>query len=276
MLRIKTQVWSHQPGGYGQKRTLKQVLARSAVQIRSFQELVQKTAELSYHNPEHVLFFRGQGKEYRKKSKGKWVTSFYPTIYRSSGLRLTDEELESRFKRLDQFSTLLRDIFMEKEIVGHEKLANLPEVVWAILQHYGVCDTPLLDLTHSLRVAASFALDTSQPTGFVFVFGFPHPNGSITYSVESELLNIRLLSICPPVARRPYFQEGFLVGSFPSRRVHKHPSLDVNVRLIAKFELLKTSFWDENFQPIPHKALFPETDDVHDICSLLSAEGFAS
>src|SRR5262245_3446197 len=101
MLRIGSKIWSHQPRGGGEKRTLKQVLSSHALTVQTFEELVQRTAEISYHNPEHVLFFRGQRIEHRKKSKGKWVPSFYPTIYRSSKFRLTDEELESRFKRLD-------------------------------------------------------------------------------------------------------------------------------------------------------------------------------
>ncbi|MGQ3169838.1 MAG: hypothetical protein ACT6RZ_05665 [Methylophilus sp.] len=98
------------------------------------------------------------------------------------------------------------------------------------------------------------------------------PEGSITYSVESELLNIRLLSICPPEAQRPYFQEGFLVGSFPAYRMQRRPNLDIGVRLIAKFELNSLNFWDKNFHAIPVDALFPEGDKLQDICLELKSE----
>jgi len=272
MLSIGTKISSHRSGVLGKKQTLKQLLASKPRRVQSFKHLIEQTAELSFHNPDHVLFFRGQDREYVKKVKGKWVPSFYPTIYRSPGFRLSEEELTQRFERLDKFTDRLRSVFKEKDVTGHEKLANFPEIVWAILQHYGACDTPLLDVTHSLRVAASFALDHKEDTGFVFVFGFPYPNASITYSVDNELLNVRLLSICPPAARRPFFQEGFLVGTFPSRKVRKHPSLDLNVRLIARYQLIREGFWDSHFSPIPHDALFPKEDEVEEICTRVRAE----
>jgi hypothetical protein len=269
MLRIRTKIWSPSTSGAGQGLTNKSILASRAAPIKSFKQLVKTTAAISFNNPEHVLFFRGQSTQYWKTSAEERVASFYPSIYRSKGSRLTDEELKERFRKLDDRSERLLENFKDEHIVGHEKLANFPELVWAILQHYRVCDTPLLDLTHSLRVAASFAFLESNDSNFVFVFGFPYPNGSITYSVDSELLNIRLLSICPPEAQWPYFQEAFLVGSFPSRRTHKHPNLDVGVRLIAKFKLLGEGFWDKDFQPIPERALFPARDRVDQICSRL-------
>ena len=130
------------------------------------------------------------------------------------------------------------------------------------MQHYEVCQTPLLDLTQSLRVAASFALASEGKEGYCYVFGFPYPNGSISFSVDLEIINIRLLSICPPGAKRPYFQEGFLVGSFPSNTEERIPNHDIGVRLIAKFKLKSEHFWDNDFQPIPQNALLPTDDKV--------------
>ena len=121
-------------------------------------------------------------------------------------------------------------------------------------------------------MAASFALNDAKNAGYLYIFGFPHPNGSITYCVEHELINIRLLSICPPEAQRPYFQEGFLVGTFPSKRLRKHPSLDLGVRLIAKFKLVAQNFWDGNFHAIPSAALCPSDDRIMKICSELKTE----
>jgi len=44
-----------------------------------------------------------------------------------------------------------------------------------ILHHYSVCDTPSLDLTHSLRVACSFAqLSSRDARAYVFVLGLPY------------------------------------------------------------------------------------------------------
>ena len=88
----------------------------------------------------------------------------------------------------------------------------------------------------------------------------PYPTGSISYSVEEELVNVRLLSICPPDANRPYFQEGFLVGTFPFDFTRRSKHLDFGKRLIAKFKLDFSTFWDDEFQPIPESALYPNID----------------
>lgn len=272
MLGLAANIWSHQSLDSGNRYPLKDVLSSEAPPVRRFRQLVKFVANISYNNPEHVLFFRGQAKEFFKKKDGTLVSSFYPSIYRSPGAVLTEAEVEKRFSSLDKQADALLSLFKKEGIQGHDKLSKFPELVWAILQHYEVCPTPLLDLTHSLRVAASFALNEDNDEGFLYAFGFPHPNGSITYSVESELMNIRLLSICPPEAQRPYFQEGFLVGTFPARRLRKQPSLDVGVRLIAKFRLLRTRFWDNNFHAIPREALYPKKDIVDDLCDRLRAQ----
>lgn len=270
MLRIPTKVWSHASSVDEEKKFVSDILESEPKEIGSFRELVKHIAEISYHNPEHVLFFRGQHQDYKKNLRNNGqASSFYPSIYRKPGKTLTGADLEERFKQLDKFSEKLLAKFSAEKIEGHEKLSKFRELVWAILQHYEVCDTPLLDVTHSLRVAASFALNENTNDGYLYVFGFPHPNGSITYSVDAELINIRLLSICPPEAHRPYFQEGFLVGSFPSLRLQKHPNLDIGRRLIAKFKLQNRNFWDVHFHAIPKDALYPKDDKVKEICNKL-------
>jgi hypothetical protein len=66
------------------------------------------------------------------------------------------------------------------------------------LQHYEVCGTPLLDVTHSLRVAASFATNDAvkghNPTLYVLVV--PALSGSVSASSDQGLQTIRLSSIC--------------------------------------------------------------------------------
>lgn len=270
MIRISSNIWSHHSITTRKKYPLKDVLSSMPVEIATFRELVKAVAEISYHNPEQVLFYRGQANQHWKKTEdGQRINSFYPSIYRSPGRSLTEDELEERYKTLQEQSDALLERFKEEGIHGHDKLAKFPELTWAILQHYEVCPTPFLDVTHSLRVAASFALNDAEDAAYLYIFGFPHPNGSITYSVEHELINIRLLSICPPEAQRPYFQEGFLVGTFPSKRLRKHPSLDMGVRLIAKFKLVAKAFWDEHFHAIPTEALNPGDDRIKEICSQL-------
>jgi len=269
MRRIQTKVWSHTSLDDSERHTISDVLASEPKAINSFPELVRSVAEISFRNPEHALFYRGQHLDYQETLKNiGQVSSFYPSIYRNLGKSRPVTEVFKRFEKLGTLSKRLMEKFSEEGIDGHEKITTFPELSWAILQHYEVCITPLLDVTHSLRVAASFALNENENDGYLYVFGFPHPNGSITYSVEEELLNIRLLSICPPQAHRPYYQEGFLVGTFPSRGLAKHLTLDIGRRLIAKFRLIKQQFWDAHFQAIPKEALYP-MDDMISVCNKL-------
>jgi hypothetical protein len=101
--------------------------------------------------------------------------------------------------------------------------------------------------------------------------GFPHVNGSISYYVEEELVNLKLLTICPPTALRPFFQEGYLVGDFPTK-LKKSRELNFSRRLIAKFRIKKLGFWDSNFTSIPTAALLPEGDKIQDLCDGIKAE----
>ena len=107
---------------------------------------------------------------------------------------------------------------------------------------------------------------------YILVLGLPHPNGSISFYVEQELLNVRLLSICPPRALRPYFQEGYLIGSFPSQENRRSTQYDFARRLVAKFRLNRDTFTDENFSPIPHSTLFPSGDTIKRRCDQIKED----
>jgi hypothetical protein len=183
-----------------------------------------------------------------------------------------------RAKKLAWAQARLLEDFRQKNLVGYDRLTEFQELCWAVLQHYEVCKTPLLDITNSIQAAASFALRHDPATGILYVLGFPHINDSISFYVVEELLNIKLLSICPPDAQRPYFQGGFLVSTFPSRVSQKRASLDVACRLIAKFRIgwgkpeTSWDFWGENYEPIPDGALFPANDRVESICKKIKED----
>ena len=139
---------------------------------------------------------------------------------------------------------------------------------WAILQHYEVCATPLLDVTHSLRVAASFAqARMPESESFLFVLALPQISGSITTSSEHGIQMVRLLSVCPPAALRPHFQEGYLLGQYPTLSAdggaeYDRSELDFSRRLLAKFRLGPSRhFWSTHFRPVPQAALFPDKRD---------------
>jgi hypothetical protein len=59
------------------------------------------------------------------------------------------------------------------------------------------------------------------------------------------------------------------VGTFPSRRLQKHASLDLGVRLIAKFKLSGPKFWSDDFTAVPRIALYPTDDEIWHLCAIL-------
>jgi hypothetical protein len=247
------------------KREKINVASTEPLLVDNFVELVKKIAILSFHNKDHLLFFRGQREDHLNRNDN---SSFYPSIYRTkNGENLSKELLNIRFKVLEQASTLLIKKFEEHNILDSiSELKRRKFIQWSILQHYEVCETPLLDLTQSLRVACSFALQKNQETGYIFVFGLPYITNRITINSEQDIVNIRLINICPPQALRPYFQEGNLVGTADILSDYEERSeLDFKRRLIAKFKITNSKdFWQD--QDSLEKYLMPDNDQVQALC----------
>ena len=152
-------------------------------QINTYRQLVEQVAYLSYLNKDQLLFFRGQTQDFINKAG---VSTFYPSIYREDNLQ--EREIVYRFEVLDQASRQLRDLFTDNKIDGHNDVSRKRYIQWSILQHYGVCNTPLLDFTHSLRVACSFAqLSDAQEKGFVYVFGLPYITNRISINSDRKI-----------------------------------------------------------------------------------------
>ena len=73
----------------------------------------------------------------------------------------------------------------------HAEVRRRRCIQWSILQHYEVCPTPLLDLTHSLRVACSFAfLNSEDADPLVFVFGLPYITNRVSINSEQDLISL--------------------------------------------------------------------------------------
>ncbi len=241
-----------------------------AFPLSTFRALVEHVARLSYANRDELLFFRGQDKDYQSKAGG---TTLYPSIYR--GDALASRELRHRFELLDLTARRLAGKFRAAGIEGYRELRQKRYVQWSILQHYEVVATPLLDLTHSLRVACSFAqLKSADPTCYVYVLGLPYVTNRISINSEHDTVNVRLLSICPPAALRPYFQEGYLSGTADvTTDFESKTELDFRNRLVAKFAIPRArSFWGRGFDQIPETALYPAGDQILDLCSDLRTE----
>lgn len=265
MREIEGQIFTHLNLTTGKSSEKIDVATTEPLLVETFIELVKKIATLSFHNKDHLLFFRGQKRDHLNRKNN---SSFYPSIYRTkNGENLSKELLAIRFKKLEQASNLLVKKFQEHNITeSYSELKKRKLIQWSILQHYEVCDTPLLDLTQSIRVACSFALKNEYEFGYIFVFGLPYITNRITNNSEQDIVNIRLINICPPQALRPYFQEGFLVGTPDIMNEYEDRSeLDFKRRLIAKFKIPNNkSFWSD--QKSLEKYLMPEDDQIELLC----------
>jgi len=178
--------------------------------VGSYRELMEHVAQLAHANKDYLLFFRGQDRDYLNKAGSSTI---YPSIYR--GERLSARQLELRVDVLKSAAKRLCDALLANGITGHAEVHRRRYIQWSILQHYEVCPTPLLDLTHGLRVACSFAfLSQGREDPVVFVFALPYVTNRVSINSEYDLVMVRLLGICPPQALRPYFQDGYMAGVF--------------------------------------------------------------
>jgi len=242
----------------------KDVASGDGFPVSNFRKLVEHSAALAYLNKDYLLFYRGQDLDYKNKRD---KSSFYPSIYRD--IYLTKREVEHSFDILSQASSKLVELLSLRTKVGTYELKRKKYIQWSILQHYGVCKTPLIDFTHSLRVACSFALlNNSNTHAYIYVFALPYITNRISINSEHDLVNIRLLSICPPDALRPYFQEGYLASTSDIEHEYESKSeLDFNRRLIVKFKIPNSNnFWGKEFSMIPDTALYPQNDVFDSIC----------
>lgn len=254
------------------------VASSEAIMVTTYSELQELIAQLSILNKRYVLYFRGQKEDYTSDDNAKKrKSSFYPTIFRGT---LSSGESDIRWHKLDYASKrLVEEVVKEglaKDNINILKRKHLLQ--WSILQHYEVTGTPLIDVTQSLRVACSFAmlnesLKNNDAWSYLYVFGLPYVNHRISVDSEEYLTNIRLLSIAPAEAKRPYFQEGFLICEDVVQKEYVVKSeLDLNNRLIAKFKIPRSiNFWDcESIVPI--STLYPIDDKIADVCQSIKTE----
>ena len=243
--------------------------------VTDYMSLAKKIAALQYRNRDYVLMLRGQGSDYRNRQK---FSSIRPSIFRPGGSSklVTKTMIERRFDKLKAAEGLLVERYKAGGFRDPDRIERHRLLRWAILQHYEICSTPLLDVTHSLRVAASFASAAAKAEAFIMVLGIPQISGGVSASAEAELVAIRLASVCPPEAVRPHIQEGYLLGEYPelsdwsAASLVKPYEVDFGLRLIAKFRFDPKSFWGERhegttprsaFPQVPRVALFPSAAD---------------
>lgn len=232
--------------------------------VRTYMELATKVAELQFLNRDFVLMFRGQAGDYKNKSG---YTSLKPSLLRAgvSNKVPKDSTISARFDKLVEAEKALVAEYEARKYIGRDRLKRQRILRWAILQHYEICDTPLLDVTQSLRIAASFATHHANGEAFIFVLGIPHISGAITASAEAGIQIVRLASVCPPAAVRPHIQEGYLLGEYPEfasaeqKLLYEHAEMDFGRKVVAKFRFTPETFWKKSgpFPQIGKQALYP-------------------
>src|SRR4051812_22325878 len=96
-----------QNGGFIKRTTNYNVRANRGLEIRTYPDLVERVAQLSFYNPEHVLFFRGQKKEHTT-TRGN--TSIKPSIFRPVGTNRVSPDgfvVRRRYDRLRRAEGLI-------------------------------------------------------------------------------------------------------------------------------------------------------------------------
>jgi hypothetical protein len=193
-----------------------------------------------------------------------------PSLLRGrSGSSPSRQALRSGFDQLSRAERTLVHEYESDDFPNVEDLKRQRILRWSILQHYEICPTPLLDVTHSLRIAASFASDHRRQYAHIFVLAVPNLSGAITASAEAGLQIVRLASVCPPEAMRPHIQEGYLLGEYPemgdfdAKANYAHWEVDFGRRLLAKFRFNIAPFWQNSgyFPQVAHTALYPDYND---------------
>jgi hypothetical protein len=240
-------------------------------QVSSFRKLLECIAFLGSMNKRLTLFYRGQTHDFDP----------LPTLFRNtwkcfgSGemFEITSRNRMGYWNKLEEIGRRVYEICASTDfgLPRRRGFRNTREIQWTVIQHYGLWPTPLIDITNSLRVAATFAMGFQKGTpekpqhGFLYVVGMPNSTGSITFDIDQHIILARLHSACPPVAKRPHYQEGFLVGHFPIYTANENLMRQSKLirRLVAKFELWDSGdFWDKDFPMFRATALLPTDDSL--------------
>jgi hypothetical protein len=264
------------------KRTLqssKQVATGKPLSAKSYTELVEIVSFLSIMNKRTSLYFRGQTQDWPLRPatfRPVW-TSLSGTRHSIPDGRATLREIWSHLN--EQISPIVTGVCEKLPMPRPATLKMFREAVWAIAQHYELWPTPLIDVSPNLRVAASFALWGEQPKGYLYVVALPASTNSVTFDADQHVVLARLHAVCPPVAKRPHYQDGFLTGRFPfktpvTNEIDRDPAnvSDLARRLVARIVLIdkanaksrgqsERGFWSDDFPRMSATSLMPNPKD---------------
>ncbi|WP_369255246.1 FRG domain-containing protein [Geodermatophilus amargosae] len=260
------------------RRAPGEIESQPAFDVSTYRDLATVVSFLNVMNKHHHLLFRGQSRETFPSptlTRDTWATHRLPTP-----VRLVDRRADY-YEALGPLSAAVTRMLAGRlprhrpfEKASDPRRRQLRVAPWAVIQHYELWPTPLLDLTGSLRVAASFAfgVPASRTTGLLYVFSAPRVVSDLMPPRPSaRRMTVRLSAVCPPGTQRPHLQDGYLVGD-PQADAE---SLDESARLlsdclVAVFRLHdgaasgNPGFWDEDFPPHTAQSLLPtgSADDL--------------
>lgn len=247
--------------------SITRIRAADPMRVNTYAELVDMVAKLAFFNRRYVLFFRGQTQEHELNSG---FPTIYPTYFRK--LIRTEATIGQLIEKLSDEQEKLQNKNHNRTPRFHGAFSIMESLHmrWALLQHYEICDTPLIDVTQSLQVAVSFALNkypksqSSDPkTGIIYVLALPWPSSNYNENIEEDIYLARLAGITPPQAKRPYRQEAFAVMStdVDTKQTEDLERYDFSQRLVCKFEVNNSrKFWGGVTKSLPNTFLAPKND----------------
>jgi hypothetical protein len=241
-----------------------------------YTDLVEKVSFFTVMNKRNAIYFRGQS------SHLPIVPAIFRSRWKSIGGTIfdipnTDSARQKIYELLNgRISEIVLNSCSKFPMPRRSTLEMFREAVWSVAQHYELWPTPLIDITPNLRAAASFALSNSSNTGNLYLFAMPPSTNSITFEADQHIVLARLQAVCPPVAMRPHYQDGFLAGRFPfigpnPNKIDRQPNKvsDLTRRLIARIVLKDEysasestgGFWSTDFPRISTAALMPDLEN---------------
>ena len=247
-----------------------EIAAAPGVSCGHFDELQDLIARVGYYNPHHDIFLRGQGADWGD-THGR--SSLVATLFRVGG----EDALGEQVAAMEAAEARLLATCPGRP--GATALQRFAWARWCLLQHYGVAPTPVVDVTRSPRTAASFATSGDEGDGYVYVIGLPYPDGNLTFDLPTECVIANLRNLMPPDARRPHWQQGYLVGSYPGeldwepparKKADRIPPMqrhNLAQRLLCKVRIpgeALAGFWPDDNPPLPWSKLLPDEDPVRD------------
>ena len=205
--------------------------------ILHFGDLIDSVGQLQAQNQAANYLFRGQDRLYPTDGQ---PFSVRPRFYRAGSRQLANlERLQSHISHVTA-NTILPQGYTSRPVAAE-----------ALLQHYERVDTRMLDCTHILHVAATFALfkdwRTCPEDAVILVIDI---NGATPDPAQGQWGAVLVAATAGPGARRPIRQAAwavFMAGA-------ETDVVDFADRLVAVYRIPRVAedtFW-RGFMPYEH------------------------